>query len=349
MKLKTPLLYIILSIIVLTFSSNAQVTRVVLFEEGTNASCGPCAANNPVLKAFLDAHPAEATAIKYHASWPGYDPMYQANPTQNTERIVNYYNMNQTGVPYCNADGVIQDIWPFSNTNFTNALNTRLAILTPVTINVLDERIAGDSIRSTITLNLLSNLPSGNYKLRVMALERHVIFTSPPGSNGETHFEHVFRRAYPNTTGVSIQTTAGTYQYIYTYKRESAWIDTSVYTIAFVQNDVNREVINVAKGSFNPSGVVSGSEIPRQYSLSQNYPNPFNPQTLIKFTLPEDANVTLKVFNTIGAEIKTIVEGVHKAGEYSVYFDGSGFASGIYFYTLKTDKYIQTRKMILIK
>lgn len=349
MKLKTSILFIILSAIAFTFSINAQVTRVVLFEEGTNASCGPCAANNPILKAFLDAHPTETTAIKYHASWPGYDPMYQANPTQNTERIVNYYHMNQTGVPYCNADGVIQDIWPFSNTNFTNALNTRLAILTPVTINVNDERIAGDSIRSTITLNLLSNLPSGDYKLRVMALERVVIYTSPPGSNGETHFEHVFRRAYPNTTGVSIQTTAGTFQYIYTYKRESAWIDTSVYTIAFVQNDVNKEVMNVAKGTYTPLGISQNYEVPEKFSLSQNYPNPFNPRTLIKFTLPEEGSVTLKVYNMVGAEVETLVEGAHKAGEYKIYFDGSDFSSGVYFYTLKTDKFTATRKMILIK
>ena len=348
MNLKT-IQYFILSVIVLTFSASAQVTRVVLFEEGTNSSCGPCAANNPILKAFLDSHPTEATAIKYHASWPGYDPMYQANPTQNTERIVNYYNMNQTGVPYCNADGVIQDIWPFSNTNFTNALNTRLAILTPVTINVLDERIAGDSIKSTITLNLLSNLPAGDYKLRVMAIEGVILYTTPPGSNGEMRFEHVFRRAYPNTTGVSIQTTAGTYQYIYTYKRESAWVDTSLYTIAFVQNDVNREVLNVAKGSYTPTGITSGGEIPGKFSLSQNYPNPFNPQTLIKFTMPENGNVTLKVYNSIGAEVKTLVEGVHKAGEYSVYFDGSEFSSGVYFYTLRTDKFTATKKMILIK
>ena len=349
MNLKTSLLYPVLSVIVLTFTSSAQVTRVVLFEEGTNASCGPCAANNPVLKAFLDAHPTEATAIKYHASWPGYDPMYQVNPTQNTERIVNYYHMNQTGVPYCNADGVIQDIWPFSSTNFTNALNTRIAILTPVTINVQDERIAGDSIKSTITLNLLSNLPSGDYKLRVMALERFVIYTSPPGSNGETQFEHVFRWAYPNTTGVSIQTNAGTYQYIYTYKRESAWIDTSVYTIAFVQNDANKEVMNVAKGSYTPLGTPSSSEVPEKYSLSQNYPNPFNPRTLIKLTLPEDGSVTLKVYNMIGAEVKTLVEGIHKAGEYNIYFDGSEFSSGVYFYSLRTDKFSATKKMILIK
>jgi hypothetical protein len=343
------ILYIIISITVLAFSVNAQVTRIVLFEEGTNASCSPCAANNPILKAFLDAHPAEATAIKYHASWPGYDPMYQANPTQNTERIVNYYNMNSTGVPYCNADGVIQDIWPFTITNFTNALNTRLAILTPITINVNDIRIAGDSVKSTITLNLLTNLPSGDYRLRVMALERFIIYTSPPGTNGETQFEHVFRRAYPNTTGTAIQTTAGTYQFVFTYKRESTWQDTSVYTIAFVQNDVNKEVINAAKGSYSPLGVIGKNEIPSDYSLSQNYPNPFNPSTNIKFSLPKDGLVSLKVYNMVGAEIKTLVEGNHKAGEYNIYFDGSELSSGVYFYTLRANEFNEAKKMILIK
>ncbi len=343
---------VIISFFIVLFAcseSYSQVIRKVLFEEGTNASCGPCAANNPILKQFLDAHTSEALAIKYHASWPGYDPMYQANPTQNTERIVNYYNMNQTGVPYCNADGIIQDIWPFSIANFTNALNQRLAILTPVTINVIDMRIAGDSVKSFVTVTLLSNLPAGNYYLRIMAIEGRIVYQTPPGTNGETVFEHVFRRAYPNTTGTSIQNTAGTYQYTFTYKREAAWIDTSMFTIAFVQNDVNKEVLNVAKGTYYPLGITGNSEIPDAYLLSQNYPNPFNPSANIKFTMPKEGYVTLKVYNMIGSEVKTLVEGNHKAGAYDIYFDGSELSSGVYFYTLKTDEFTATRKMILIK
>ncbi len=61
---------------------------------------------------------------------------------------------------------------------------------------------------------------------RVMAIEKKIEYSTPPGSNGETIFYTVFRRAYPNTDGVVIPTTSGVYNYTYTYKRETEWIDT---------------------------------------------------------------------------------------------------------------------------
>ncbi len=164
MRQKLQFLSFLSIIVLITTVSFSQVTRKVLFEEGTNASCAPCAQSNPILEAFLQANETNVQSIMYHASWPGVDPMYSANPTQNTERIVNYYNMGASGVPYCNCDGLIQDIWPFSNTAFVNAMNTRLAITSLIGITVNDLRIAGDSIKSTISLNVVSNLPSGNYK-----------------------------------------------------------------------------------------------------------------------------------------------------------------------------------------
>jgi hypothetical protein len=327
----------------------SQITRKVLFEEGTNASCGPCAANNPILKAFLDANVANVLAIKYHASWPGYDPMYAANPSQNTERIVNYYNMNSSGVPYCNCDGLIQDIWPFSNTAFMNAMNTRLAVPAPLSITVTDQRIAGDSIRATIIVNIPTALSAGTYYLRVMAMEGTIVYPTPPGSNGETIFEHVFRKAYPNTTGTSLTTTAGNYQYVFTYKKEASWVDTAVFTIAFVQNDVNKEILNSAKGSNITSVSNNQSELPSSYSLSQNYPNPFNPSTKINFSLPKDDFVTLKVFDILGNETAVLANGNFKAGSHSIDFDASALATGIYFYKMTAGSFSETRKMTLVK
>ena len=93
------------------------------------------------------------------------------------------------------------------------------------------------------------------------------------------------------------------------------------------------------------------SEIPSEYSLSQNYPNPFNPVTKIKFTLPKESNVTLKVFDVTGQEVKTIIDGLNvRAGSVTYDFDGTQLSSGIYFYTLFADgNRIDTKKMILVK
>jgi hypothetical protein len=339
-------IYPVIILIFLFNSLNAQ-TRKVLFEEGTNASCAPCASSNPILIAWLQNHQTQAISIMYHASWPGFDPMYQLNPTQSSERIT--YN-NITAVPTCNVDGLIYDIWPFSATAFDNALNTRLAVTPPVSITVVDQRIAGDSIKSQITLVVNSNLSGGTYKFRVFAVEKLVVYATPPGSNGESVFHTVFRRAYPNTTGVDCPTTAGTYNYTYTYKRESAWQDTSIVTVAFVQNDVNKEVLNSGKGTYIATGINNPSnELPGKYSLEQNYPNPFNPTTNIRFAIPKSGFTTLKVYDAMGREVATLYNTKLEAGKYESEFNAMNLSSGVYFYKLVSGDFSEVKKLTLIK
>jgi hypothetical protein len=330
--------------------SFSQITRKVLFEEGTNASCGPCASSNPILDGWLASNAANTIAIKYHASWPGTDPMYSANPTQNTERIVTYYNMGASGVPYCNCDGVIQDIWPFTTTAFTNAYNQRMAVTPLLGITVTDQRIAGDSVKSTVVINIPSALPSGSYKIRVMAIERRIQYAIPPGGNGETLFKDVFRWAYPNTTGVDCPTAAGTYSYTYTYKRLSTWVDSLINTVAFVQNDNNKEVMNSARGTYTVTGTGNqNTELPKDFMLEQNYPNPFNPVTIIRYRLPVDGNVSLRVYDLLGKEMAVLVNGFSPAGNFSVEFDASSLPSGVYFYKLITEGFSDTKKLVINK
>ena len=91
------------------------------------------------------------------------------------------------------------------------------------------------------------------------------------------------------------------------------------------------------------------SQIPDNYSLSQNYPNPFNPKTNIKYSIPKHGYISLKVYNQLGQEISIIFEGYSRAGVYEVVFDGTGLASGVYFYRLLADDYAITKKLILLK
>ena len=340
------LIYLFVLAAIITSALNAQ-TRRVLFEEGTNASCGPCASSNPILIAWLQSHQAQAISIMYHASWPGTDPMYAANPTQSTERI--QYN-NITAVPTCNVDGIIYDIWPFSAASFDNAMNTRMAVTPPVSITVTDTRVPGDSIKSNITLTVHNNLPAGTYKLRVMAVEKLIVYPTPPGSNGEMTFHTVFRRAYPNTSGIDCPTATGTYNYTYTYKRESNWQDTSMVTVAFVQNDVNKEVLNANKGAYTPTGILPVSnEVPLKYNLAQNYPNPFNPNTKIMFSISSAGFTTLKVYDALGRERADLLGENLKAGSYEISFNASNLPSGVYFYSLSSGDFRSVKKMSLIK
>jgi hypothetical protein len=96
-----------------------------------------------------------------------------------------------------------------------------------------------------------------------------------------------------------------------------------------VKNDINNELTD--------------------FNLHQNYPNPFNPVTTIKYQIPEFSFVTLKIYDVLGNEIETLVNEEKAAGSYAIEFGADGLTSGIYFYQLKADGYMETKKMILIK
>jgi len=89
--------------------------------------------------------------------------------------------------------------------------------------------------------------------------------------------------------------------------------------------------------------------IPTDYKLSQNYPNPFNPTTTIQYTLPKNTFVKIIVYDVLGNVVETLVNKEQPLGTYTVNFNASNIASGIYFYQLKTDAKIITRKMVLMK
>ncbi len=90
-------------------------------------------------------------------------------------------------------------------------------------------------------------------------------------------------------------------------------------------------------------------EMPKQYALDQNFPNPFNPSTTIRYAIPAEAKVTLKIYNLIGQEVATLVNTNQMVGTYSVQFDASKLSSGVYFYRLSAGSFVQTKKLLLLK
>ncbi len=91
------------------------------------------------------------------------------------------------------------------------------------------------------------------------------------------------------------------------------------------------------------------TEIPKEYNLSQNYPNPFNPVTMIKFALPKASYVKLKVYDIIGREVANLVDEQKSAGTYLVDFNASSFTSGVYFYRLEANGYVEVKRMVVLK
>lgn len=89
--------------------------------------------------------------------------------------------------------------------------------------------------------------------------------------------------------------------------------------------------------------------ITKNYNLQQNFPNPFNPASYIYYSLPQDGNVELDVFDITGRKVETLYNGFQTAGTYSYKFDGSNHASGVYFYLLRAGKFTEAKKMLLVK
>lgn len=121
--------------------------------------------------------------------------------------------------------------------------------------------------------------------------------------------------------------------------------------IAKSSSDYQSKLLNLLQSKFGRIKSETGKEnIPKVYTLYHNYPNPFNPTTTIKYDLPKAATVTLKIYDILGREVKTLVDHEMKtAGSYRVVFDASNLASGVYLYRLQTNDYVNVKKMILLK
>ena len=122
--------------------------------------------------------------------------------------------------------------------------------------------------------------------------------------------------------------------------------------IMIISVSENGTAIGINDGVFtidNSTDVQYEDLVLNEFNLEQNYPNPFNPTTIIKYQIPKDGFVTLKVFDVLGKEIKSLVNERQASGKYEVSLNANELASGIYFYTLTAGNFVSTKKMILLK
>jgi hypothetical protein len=116
----------------------------------------------------------------------------------------------------------------------------------------------------------------------------------------------------------------------------------------YALENIFNESGNLAKKSYNKVNFI-GSEIPETYDLVQNFPNPFNPNTTIRYQIPKSGNVTLKIYDVLGAEVTTLVNEEKVAGKYEVSFNASKLASGVYIYRIQAGDFVSSKKMVLLK
>ncbi len=102
-------------------------------------------------------------------------------------------------------------------------------------------------------------------------------------------------------------------------------------------------------GQLSTLDVATNDPIPSEILLKQNYPNPFNPTTKIRYTIPKTQHVSVKIYDLLGRELKTLVDEVKDPGQYQTVWDGANYASGVYFYRLIAGSFVQVKKMLLVK
>jgi hypothetical protein len=112
---------------------------------------------------------------------------------------------------------------------------------------------------------------------------------------------------------------------------------------------IRKDLLLLHKREIEDNTIKEINSVPINYSLSQNYPNPFNPLTKINYSIVKQGLVTLKVYDIIGREIKTLVNEMKQAGNYTVEFNGSSLASGVYFYRIQSGDFISVKRMVLVK
>jgi hypothetical protein len=119
---------------------------------------------------------------------------------------------------------------------------------------------------------------------------------------------------------------------------------------SFSNGEVSFAAPVTTTGTITPTSIESLTEVPSQIALFQNYPNPFNPTTRISFGLPQQADVSINVYNTIGSQVTSFKLGQRAAGVHQLTLDASTWASGVYVYTLMVDgAFHSSRKLMLIK
>ncbi|MFL5765097.1 MAG: T9SS type A sorting domain-containing protein [Bacteroidia bacterium] len=226
----------------------AQSQRTVLAEEFTQASCGPCAAQNPTFNALLSANTAKVVSIKYQTSWPGVDPMNAQNPTDVSTRV-SYYGVS--GVP----DGPMDGVEP-TGASYTGApanwsqpsIDAEYGVSSPFTI-ALSHTMSADWDSVFVTCVITASqayTASGALKAHIAMVEKTITFNTAPGTNGETQFYNVMRKMYPSASGTTLpgtwtmgQTQTITFgvpipSYIYSKSQ--------ICFVAFVQSDGDKHV-----------------------------------------------------------------------------------------------------------
>ena len=337
----------LVALVCLLFDSGHGAERKVLLEMFTSSTCPPCAPANSYLNLWRSGYSKanRVVIVRYHVWWPspGNDPFYLAN-TQDAQTRNKFYGNNYAPHMYVNGyiDG--EDSYGL----WAGLVENEMAKISPFEIQISGKL---GSTGGTVTISVKSDgtpIPSGTLVLHTLVTESGLQYVGP---NGEPHHDDVMRTMLPNSAGEQFTLALGeTRNFTRSISWNPQWAMKNSQIIAFVQVAQNSSVVQSATIPVQNlvTGVAEGNGVATEFSLAQNYPNPFNPSTTINYSLPKPANVSLKIFNSLGQEISFLVNEQKEAGFYQATWNAN-VPSGIYFYRLQAGEYVETKKMILLR
>ncbi|MEI6062438.1 MAG: T9SS type A sorting domain-containing protein [Bacteroidota bacterium] len=284
--------FILCSLLALTVSVFSQSQRFVLFEEFTNASCSPCASQNPAFDALLTANASKCTSIKYHTSWPGTDPMYSQNPADANTRV-SYYGV--TGVPYAAMDGS-----PVNGTSYSGApanttqskIDAEYAIPSPFELYINQALSPGNDTLYVTMLGKATAAVSGVLNAQCVVVEKHIHFASAPGSNGEKDFYNVMKKMLPTSAGTTLPSSFQVGDY---FVLQFAWKLSNVYTLSelnvvgFIQDIQTKTVFQAANTSSTPITGIYQNDLELS-GLANVLPSYCQPSCIPQFTLSNNGS-----------------------------------------------------------
>jgi hypothetical protein len=336
-------------------NSYAQTGFNTVLEYCTGTWCQWCPCGHEQVEGILTNYP-NTVVLSYHGPFGSSDPW--ASYSQGMISLFGF-NSYPSGVVGRRTGIITWGSWNNPVVLQSNTIQPGVSIaVNNKSYNSTTRQISADIVSTS-----LSTL-SGDYYINIVLTESNIIYPQTGNSQctGGSNYvhKHVVKGMINGNQGAALN-SGGTWnqgQSINTslnytipsgFVAENCDINVLVYkqtgsihTDSWVQQSKHESVVGV-------TGVGNQNNTPSVYSLSQNYPNPFNPSTNVKFSVAKDGNVSFKIYDIVGNEVVSYLDGFLQAGTYNVEIDGSDLASGVYFYKLTADGFTDTKKMTLVK
>jgi len=327
-------IHLLLALLLLQMVVNAQ-ERIVLLEQFSNSSCGPCAQSSPPVYNFADNNPEKAVAISYHTGFPySNDSMYLENPVDANQRV-SFYSVS--GVPHTIMDGNV-----FSGgsnsfvSNINSSVNNRKAVNPQYNIATTGVSLTNNILSGSFQFeSLLAANENENLIAHIVVIEKNVLkssYLSSPGNNSETEYGYVMRKMFPNAAGTILinKDLNGIDEVNFSWTLDNIKDESEIRIVAFVQNLGTKEVFQSQLFEVGNGTVGIEKSITTQNEM-QIFPNPNNGA----FTLLLNNNLfieSITIVNQLGQVInrQTInSETINISNSFQL-------EKGIYFVKLKT-------------